>query len=64
MDSKNTISKLMELKDSLHPLAGLSSITKFSNGIEEDIKRKGLMSEIIRRLTKLEEDVRKLQAGG
>lgn len=52
------------ISDTLHPLAGLSSITEFrpDGSIEEDIKRKGPMSEIIQRLTRLETAVRKLQA--
>lgn len=51
----------ISLRDTTHPLAELGKIT---SGIEEDIKRKGIITEIIRRLTKLENDVRKLQTRG
>lgn len=52
----------MSISDTPHPLAELGAIRMA--GIEEDIKRKGIISEIIRRLAKLEESVRKLQARG
>lgn len=59
-----SIARFMNISDAPHPMAGLTSILPEATGIEEDIKRKGMMSEIIRRLTRLEEAVRKLQAGG
>lgn len=67
MDNTNipeSVARFVKISDTLHPLAGLTSILPENAGIEEDIKRKGVMSEIIKRLTKLEEDVRKLKAGG
>lgn len=53
-----------QISDTLHPLAGLTSISPQNAGIEDDIKRKGVMSDIIKRLARLEEDVRKIKAGG
>lgn len=52
-----------KISDTLHPLAGLTGILPENAGIEEDIKRKGIMTEIIKRLTRLEEEVRKIKAG-
>lgn len=66
MDDTNipeSVLQFVKFSDTLHPLAGLTSILPENTGIEEDIKRKGVMSEIIRRLTKLEEEVRKIKAG-
>lgn len=66
-DNKNipeSVLAFTQISDTLHPLAGLTNILPENAGIEEDIKRKGLMSEIIRRLTQLEADVRKLKAKG
>lgn len=64
MDTKNisSIKFLLDLQDSPHPLYGLESITYLPlSNWEEDVKRKGPMSEIIKRLSRLEERVRKLE---
>lgn len=58
--TQNSVSFLLELKDMPHPLAGLSSISPIYNDLD-DIKRGGLTSEIVRRISRLEEDVRKLK---
>lgn len=65
MKNISSIDFMVNLRDDVHPLQGLSSITDFSNeGGLDDVKRKGIMSEIVRRLTKVEEDIRKLKSRG
>lgn len=60
--SVSSVEFLVNLRDDDHPLHDLSSITHLPlSGWEEEVKRKGMISEIIRRLTKAEEDIRKLQ---
>lgn len=59
-----TLLFLLNLKDKPEPLGQLTSISfPVLSGWEEDLKRKGWISEMTKRVTKLEEDVRKLKSG-
>ena len=60
--AEKDVRKLQSATLELDPLAELTAIADFYDlGGLNDVKRKGIMSEIIRRLTKVEEDIRKLK---